>query len=575
MSLSYNKESPLAISIIFSILCVALVLVCAPKFRFLSADTEITLNHYSQIQLKTPDKDQISQINIEVKPGLFGTNQLYLRPDDCIINVSLDNDIIYSSESNCSWPKGQLINFPETIYDTSRLSIDLKNKGGPSGIQFGMGSSDRLWTLLYCSILILLISLRFIFKSSNDFIFIYIITAGLLLRVFYFSITPYWIRQVDLEDHLQFIHYVFNKWAIPQIYMGKETHQAPLYYIISGFLLEITKWSGSNYLNAAFYLQLFSFVTEFTALGFILNIIRSAPGIMKKRFLAESIALAVCIFPGLIYLSPRISNDGLFYAFSIASLYYLKLACNFPADRKFWHYALAFSILAFLTKITGLIIICAVFLFQFVIFKHDINQIPIKRGLITLAAVFITTFWFIDYRFINNKESKPDKRFYLPDHLLVANTITEYVTFRPEYMMYFDSSVSLDKRTYEERNFWETFIRSSLFGSYEFGRKFLTSAKYLTYSALALYLFGTICLFVHFDIFTVIFSLFFIALLYYRWSEPYCCNQDFRFIAPIVLPFILGLLKNKWIKVTCLLVLLFNLSQLWFWLSMLAYTNFS
>ncbi|HEV2208860.1 MAG TPA: glycosyltransferase family 39 protein [Verrucomicrobiae bacterium] len=127
-----------------------------------------------------------------------------------------------------------------------------------------------------------------------------------LLALQYLDVTTPWLRQHDVEGHLEYIEHLATHRTLPAIQQGWETWQPPLYYIIA------TVWrltfSASTFddpfrsvqfLSAALYLAAIVLsLLSFRRLG--LNAVETAAAL-----------LVLAVTPGCLFFAARINNDVL------------------------------------------------------------------------------------------------------------------------------------------------------------------------------------------------------------------------------------------------------------------------
>ena len=452
----------------------------------------------------------------------------------------------------------------------------------------------------------------------KDKVLMLIIFAGIGIRIFYLSYTDYNIRSYDTDGHIEYIKYVVEKFQIPRGEQCWECHQMPLYYLLAGFFFKFFQVMGMTQLN--FVLQSLSLALFIIFLFFGVKTLKLI--IKEKRYLRLA-TLFLFFWPGSIINSIRISNDSLFYVLW-AILFYFLIKWMQEGGRKNFYIASVVVLLSLFTKTSGLILVVllAVALLLKVLLEMPKNRkyfsgifsavIAYRREFVVFFLVSVLGLSVISYKnfFYFEKEgelaqnrsffSRTVKNDSLNDALRVGNNISNYIWFDIGMFnkkVFTSSWVDGGGRQF----FWNYLLKTSLFGEFDTdhydkkGSPWPWSA-YLNGLALVLFfcvLFGVALLLLR-NIFYLfksdggvlplfILSSLFIplaVLMFYRIKAPFACNNDFRFILPVIisLSFVyvewLKMWDKKWILIKYLgisLAILMAFSSLLFFVSISGY----
>lgn len=460
-------------------------------------------------------------------------------------------------------------------------------------------------------------------KISNwffrkDKVLMLIIFAGIGIRFFYLSYTDYNVRSYDTDGHIEYIKYVAEKLQIPRGEQCWECHQMPLYYLLAGFFFKFFQAIGTIQLN--FVLQSLSL---FLCILFLFFGVKALRLIIKEKSYLRIATLFLFFWPGSILNSIRISNDSLFYALWAICFYFLVKWIQ-EGGRKNFYIASVVVLFSLFTKTSGLILVvlAMVALLLKVLFEkpetiRHISRIFVavgyyRREIIVFFIVAVLGLSAISYKnffyFEKKGELKQNRDFFartvkndsLNSALKVNNNISNYLWFDAEMFnkkVFTSSWIDDGGRQY----FWNYLLKTSLFGEFDtdnYDKKGSPWpwATYLNRLALVLFfcvLFGFAFLLLRnmFYLFKgdggvlplfILSSLFIplAVLMSYRIKAPFACNNDFRFILPVIisLSFIyiewLKMWDKKWILIKYLgisLAIIMAFSSLLFFVSISGY----
>ena len=248
----------------------------------------------------------------------------------------------------------------------------------------------------------------------------------------------------------------------------------------------------------------------------------------------------------MIFSSVRVNNDGWLFVASIFALW---------AFFKFLHQQNIFSSLllgialglTILTKKNGLVLL--VLPFSFLVWsiwetKNDLFRLKIPRALtnlikhiliVTLAVIAISGWYYfrIGYQGTLTVVNPTDQ-------VKVDNSVENFLVFQPSEIIA-NPVVDSFSDKYRRKYFWEILYKTWLFGEFGYDQLLTEIKKGISFTGLfVLAIVFTGILGIKFKnsikeelpflSFGVVLCCSIFALLYYRITHPYACNQDFRFI---------------------------------------------
>jgi len=419
----------------------------------------------------------------------------------------------------------------------------------------------------------------------KDKILMLIIFAGIAVRIFYLGYTDYNVRSNDADGHIDYIKYIAERFSIPRGEECWECHQMPLYYLFAGFFYRFFQIIGMVQLNFVLQCLSLAFFAVFLFFG-----VKTLKLIIKEKTYLRVATLILFFWPGGIINSIKISNDSLFYALWAACFYFLVKWIK-EGKQKNFYIASIIVLLSLFAKTSGLILVVLVMLaLSLKVFlemsgsgkyfsKIFSNIISYRRE---IAALFLISFLglaAISYKnffhFEKIGEPTQNRSFFertvkndsLNSALKVGNNVSNYLRFDVGMFnkkVFTSPWIDSGGRQY----FWNYLLKTSLFGefdtdSYDKNGSPWPWADYINGLALVLFftvIFGAIFLLFKnlFYLFKdngnaalplfILFSLFIplAVLIFYRIRAPYACNNDFRFILPVIVP--LSFIYVEWSK---------------------------
>ncbi|OGJ81116.1 hypothetical protein A3J91_00830 [Candidatus Peribacteria bacterium RIFOXYC2_FULL_58_10] len=381
--------------------------------------------------------------------------------------------------------------------------------------------------------------------------------GGSMLRILYALSTPATLRSYDVRGHLEFIQLMAERLQIPLSTAGWEYSQAPLYYAITGLWWRMMSALGRPPSLILLDLQTFSLLLSIATLllcfwiGYAL-FTRSAERTERLLFTATCAS-----FPGLVFISSRISNDALLSFFLFLS-FALMLHWWRSGKTTDWLFLCACCAAAFLSKFTALLLLPCIALL-WIIRTRNSPFVCVKYGLLGLLIIGLLAGWFPVVKFLEPRlRMMPFGPTGLNPRLLVGNHLSDYLIFNPFAVIAIPFNQTWIP-AFRREIFWEFLFKSLFFGEFLFLRLIRLSSLMLLL-ALPLLPVGIRGLWQSvrrnlretLPVSLVFFSLLF-GLVAYRVLQPYACSQDFRFVPLLLVPMLFFVLRGisappRWLR---------------------------
>jgi hypothetical protein len=540
-------------------------------------------------------------------PSFLNQTRLNLIADDCVESITVNGNLVDLSNIKrldlCNSFNGIGVNLGGYLLQgKNETSVRVSNLGGEMGLNIRSSLLDPMF-LVY--LIAINICLYYIFKDLFDRLdlnpqLLLIFMGGVIIREFYMLYTGHTSREHDSmtsTGHVDYIKYVMTNWKLPSPESGWEYFQSGGYYIISAVLATIFSFIGLTS-----YYPLWQSLSLLSYFGVMIFGLLTFKETIKNNWVNLLCSALFIFWGGTIIHSTRITNDVLYYFFYSGSIYFL-LKWYLSDIIKYLYYCGLFVAFSFAIKSNALLLLPIIFCT--LIAKFSYTYIDRKKffGTVNLpsflniifkkyfgAIVCCIVFVAIGAGFgmsarIKLHLEQPEKYSWLipnlaPDWggLTIDNSAKSLTFFDMKAFLIEPFANPHDKNTSRDY-FWNYFQKSSLFG--EFGFRVLddknkihtnlASIQALLYLVILLvFLVGIFSLrakdlrFYFVILLDMIVSI--AGLITYRTSSPCGCNQDFRFVLPVIISFIviysIGLRKffswnNMILKVIALLSALF------------------
>lgn len=425
-------------------------------------------------------------ISMKLRLGYFHPTHLRILADDCLDSLVINGVAITDPQIPfCDFTIGRSIDLSHVLQrGDNTVDARIRNFGGPALLQITTDWSDATRVVPLALFLGLIVtSSFFLLKRTAAPPWVaaacWVMLAGILLRGWYFSITPYWVRGHDTDGHIEYIEYLMTHLSLPAPNAGWEFWQPPLYYTLGALWMKGSSLLGLSRTQSLVSVQFASFLLSIVTLGIALWI-----GLLlfKKRERAEGLPWLLAIFsffPSLIFLSARINNDVLSIPLSFLAVALLLSWWQSPTRRTLLLASVIIG-LTILTKSTGLLLVP--FLIGCVVLRFPLRQWKTTATHLGLSLLSITLLsgWFSAYRtytvptqgyIIGNTDT-------LNSGLTVRNDFASLFTFHPVEILRIPFNNPWDDLT-RRSNFWEYWFRSAMFGEFHFGDSRMLLASWL------------------------------------------------------------------------------------------------
>jgi len=415
-----------------------------------------------------------------------------------------------------------------------------------------------LTPLLAASLLPWLLALAFLFRLRRAQTLI--LGGALLVLACYWGETSWMTRNYDVlrydgSGHLGYVGYVAHHLKLPPLNQGWEYFQPPLYYVIGAALWRWVEWLGLPPAEALQGLALAFWLTFLAASAATLRIgLRRSPGAL----LLATAALA--LWPSGIIHGLRLGNDPPFYAAAAVATWFMLRWWRGGRRRHLYGMAIAVALALLCKSSASAVFAAAALLVGLRLLRHGRWRRPrpwmdaAGAGAVMAAGAALSLARGVWYWWHGQAAS-----------WLIASIGTLDDSLRVprglRYLIPLDIPVFLTSPWVDSRddatgrtNFWNFLLRSSLSGEFQFdgqlqriiawgwgglllGLLFLLLARLrgLRWAPAPLWR----------EVPWIVLSLLWLAsILSVRIIYPFSCQADFRFIVPLLVPFIIACVRN-------------------------------
>lgn len=475
------------------------------------------------------------------------------------------------------------------IYDLSPYLAEGDNtfdivyfdRGGLMGIVFSAEAEGFRAVLLYAlGTLFALLLARKLLRALHVSTPIKVLFIGaLLIRIFYFSITPADVRDHDLGDHIGYTEYLSTHWLPPPVdyAVGGAFFHPPLYYYTGALVYRATQWIEPHNkvtLYRAQQLLSLAYSMGFVLFGlFLLNELlnryhhwlvpsRTSNPTSATHSSSQEIPSAItttrtslfwlmgamfAFWPVSIIHSVRIGNDPMLYCLFSASLYFI-VRWYRQDQRRHLMIASLLAAAAILTKANGEILVAVLGVIGLLKILRTGEwarycKMAIVPGLAMLIAVAIT----VGPGLILKLEGKRDKLYIdniegLSQANLVGNTAANYFWFDAKIFITEPFTDPYDDRM-GRQYFWNYLGKTGLYGEFKYPSLLSTNMAVIGSFFAVLMAMYSLAGFYHMNrqdiklMVPLLLSAFFLwaGVTYMRMTFP--ANIDFRYIVPILISF--------------------------------------
>lgn len=507
-----------------------------------------------------------NRLDVQLRAGWLTPRRWNIVPDDHLRELRINGQAVPLD----GVPAGGLEDYergftldlsPWLRHGDNTLQFVLDNNGGVGGLTLRPRLGWR-WLLLGAGFVPWLLTLARLFRLRRGQTLVLI--AALAVLCAYWAATPWTTRQHDAggdSGHIAYIDYIATRLALPPPNGGWTYFHPPLYYL-GGALV----WSGAHGLGLPAMESL-----QALSLALWLVFLAASAGCLKLALRRSPAVLvlataALALWPSGIIHGLRISNDALLYAATAAASWYL-LRWWRSGRRRHLLAASLLTAVALLAKSNAIAVAAALALLLLLRLLRRwraprrwadaaLAGAVVGSGLLLSLASRLYYYW----------------RGEIP-HWLIANSdglsSGLRVPLQLRYFLPLDVPVFLTQpwiAPYDEAtgrsNFWNYLLRSALSGEFRFDGPMHRFIAY-AWGALLLCLLLLLLRAARWprlaqwrDLPLLALGLLWLAsLLTLRIQTPYACSNDFRYVLPILLPFIVGCARAGLAARSLLLVL--------------------
>ena len=510
-----------------------------------------------------------------VRKGPLSQPSVVIVPDDHFVSLSVNGAEVpltgIRPEGLDDYLRG--FHFPLGRYlepGDNTVEARVINRGGVGGLDVRADPRDGrsvLELLAACAAFLVAVAgamrrLRFRWSTVG-------IWVGLLgVRLAYLIVTPFNVREHDVGGHLEYVQFILDHGRFPRASEGYLAYHPPLYYGVAAAQWKLLSLAGVARDAILRSLQAQSLAYE---LGFVVLSIGTAKlwldripddafgrRLSSRGALTALLAVLLLVWPSTVIHSVRLGNDDLTYLLFAAGLYFASRWWLGSRDRDLYLAGL-FAALGMLTKTNGVLL----FAVLGVLFVVRLGFVDGERR----AMTYVRRAWPVAAFFVVSTglnlggaivETVSGRR----PSLLVGNAagITEKLDVgnRAENYLWFDlrtfvtqAFTSPGDDAKGRQFFWNYTFKTGLFGEFTYAHPVLWNlAVVLSVAFLLLLVLVAVglCLasakeWVGELPLLVVAALLTAGLAYLRMSMPKACSNDFRYIVPVIAPFVYLVVK--------------------------------
>ena len=472
-----------------------------------------------------------------------------VQVDDCLEHMTVNRQTVIPDHQKtfCSPHDKTRINLGRWLVPgRNTLAMKISDIGVTEGIAIDVSPSDPL--VLFITIVFLILigwytwRIRALFPRQRMLsILLTVLFIGIIIRLLYVEGTAYDIRTHDLDGHLEYINFIRTHGHLPMASDGWEFHQAPLYYAFSAAWMELcSRFFGLTQSMLFHSLQVWALV--FSVLTLAVTLV-ATPLLFssRDRYGVMLFGLLLCVFPGIVFFSSRITNETLSLLLTMSCIVLLLQWWRNPRYRWIVGTGILFS-LSMVTKVSVLVLLPGILL-PLLLRKASLGHRVLRVALFCTIVIALAG-WYPALRLLvepNHSKTLSLGNDQMNPSLAVPRDVRHLFTFNPIALARQPFNDPWDDNA-RRGNLLEYFFRSSLFGEFKF-EKLLWIAYPLIVSALLLLpwlLYGFVRE-LRFSFYRLLPLHFVTACLLlgaflYPYLFAYASNQDFRFSAALALP---------------------------------------
>ncbi len=577
MLLNIIKSRTVYFLIVTAALLILTLKAIQPKFTNFSLITPSGNN----LEIKDPGFMQSRESGVYRLSGTiiinsFSSQTLRLIPDDEILSLAVNDQPInlgiVPDYLRKDYNRGFTYDLSDYLNDgDNKIDIIYSDQGGLMGVVLSSEPQGFPLGLMYFLGIVfsITLSLKLLGKLQASTPIKVLFIGALLIRIFYFSVTPADVRDHDLGDHIGYSEYLSTRWVPPPVEYatGGAFFHPPLYYYTGALVYRATQLFEPH--NKVIIYRVQQMLSLAYSMGFVLFgllILNELLNEYQRRSglntgpIAEVSAIKsthsslfwltgalFAFWPVSIIHSVRIGNDPMLYFLFSASLYFIVRWYRSDAKR---HLMLASIIgaAAIVTKANGEILVAVLGVIGlFKMFKSGEWARYFKMAMAPVLIMFVAVAITVGPGLILKLEGKRDKLYIdnidgLSKANLVGNTAANYFWFDTKIFITEPYTDPYDDRM-GRQYFWNYLGKTGLFGEFKYPGLLSTNMAVICSFFAVLMLLYCVTGIYHMGrqdvaiMAPILLSGFFLwaGVTYMRMTFP--ANIDFRYIVPILITF--------------------------------------
>jgi hypothetical protein len=531
----------------------------------------VTLPHYENSRRNTT-----FEFAFDVHVGPLTQPSVIIVPDDRFVSLSVNGKDVslrgISREQREDYENGFRLSLAGYLRrGENHVVARVLNQGGRGGLDVRPDPRDwrNVAELMAAVAALFVIAATALRSLKLGWPVIVTCLASLIVRFAYLAVTGFKTRDHDVNGHIQYVEYILNNHTIPRAREGSLFYHPPLYYLASAAEWKLLSLASLSRESILLGLQLQSMLYE---LGFVAFAAATAKLFLDRlpdecfgsRFSSRGalftlfLALAL-VWPSSIIHSVRIGNDDLFYLTFGGGLYFASRWWLLGENRDLNLAALcaAFGMVTKTNSLLMFAVLGVLFIGRVALVERERSLgVYVKRSWPTATLLVVSTALALGGAALDSIRGHRDS-------FLVGNAHTQpgglAVGNRAENYLWFDVRTFVNRAFTDPWNdeggrqlFWNYTFKTGLFGEFRFEHPWLWNlAVVLSVLFLVLLAFVVVGAFLSkasewLDELPLVLTAgaLVAGLMLLRMSVPLSCSNDFRYILPVLAPFLYGVVRS-------------------------------
>ncbi len=485
-----------------------------------------------------------------INKSWYSQRTVRLIPDDRVFYIKINGNIVpeygIAFSQSMNMQNGFACPLAEHLTNgCNSFEISIADLGkGVAGLSIRSSVNDPLFMTLYC---VFILSLGMVFRKILKSFGLSsglsgIATIPLIVGMLYFLYNEYWENGYDIEGHLAYIEYIMSYGHIPDRNELWLSYHPPVYFHIAAEFYNMIRILGID--NLAVSCQILAMILFMIFIGYsMLTIDR----LVKTPWGKIAAGLLFSALPASILHFPRIGNDSLLYALSGAVLFYI-IVWNQKKQHQYILTASGLALISVFVKTNGILLVAITLV---TLGLHVLNCKGKMRIYWGASLVCLTLLMAASYKISTSNIGRPNSQkggttkmignaSSLNKVLSVGNNAQNMLSFN--YRIYLNEPFTSPWIDGKGRNYFANFaLKTFLFGEYSSEDPVkrnlakalsilllpLIAASLLAYAPILIDGIRTEHL-----IISAYLALSIAALFYVRYTIPFACSGDARFIYP-------------------------------------------